>query len=90
MTTPARLAGCVSLSGWLPDRDKFASLLHPSNQNTPVLWGHGSKDAIIAIDCQQAGAAALSAAGVPATVKQYDMEHDSSEAEFADVLQVAK
>ncbi len=39
----ARLAGCVSLSGWLPDRDKFSSVLHPSNKNTPVLWCHGSK-----------------------------------------------
>ncbi len=36
------------------------------------------------------GAAALVSAGVPATVKQYDMEHDSSEAEFADVLQVQR
>ena len=36
-----------------------------------------------------AGAAALRQAGVPVTVKEYDMAHDSSEAEFADVLQVA-
>ncbi len=35
-----------------------------------------------------AGAEALRQAGVPVTVKEYDMAHDSSEAEFADVLQV--
>jgi predicted esterase len=88
LITPARLAGCVNLSGWLPDRAKFAAALHPANQSTPALWGHGTQDEVIAFGCQQAGVAAMQEAGVPVTAVHYDMGHDSSEKEFADVLQV--
>jgi dipeptidyl aminopeptidase/acylaminoacyl peptidase len=45
----------VNLSGWLPDRDKFSSVLHASNARTPMLWAHGAKDDIIAFACQASG-----------------------------------
>ena len=51
---------------------------------------HPEIAALFARGPRAVGAAALVSAGVPATVKQYDMEHDSSEAEFADVLQVQR
>ncbi len=90
VTKLCRLAGCVNLSGWLPDRHNFASVLHPANRSTPMLWAHGNKDEIIAFSCQAAGAAVMRDAGVPVTSKDYDMGHDSSEAEFADVLQARR
>ena len=85
---PGRLAGCVNLSGWLPDREQFISVVAQANKSTPMLWAHGSKDDIISFACQAAGAKAMRDAGVPVTTKEYDIGHDSSEAEFADVLQV--
>jgi hypothetical protein len=55
-----------------------------------MLWAHGSKDDVIAFSCQAAGAAVMRDAGVPVTSKDYDMGHDTSESEFADVLQVRR
>jgi predicted esterase len=53
-----------------------------------MFWAHGNKDDIIAFSCQASGVAALTAAGIPVTAKEYDFGHDSSEAEFSDMLQV--
>ena len=79
-----RLGGCLNLSGWVPDRETFA--VNAANKETPIFWGHGTKDDVIAFEMQAAGVEVLSKQGVPVTAKQYDMGHDSTEAEFADVL----
>ncbi len=81
-----RLGACLNLSGWLPNRDQFAAALQAENSKTPMLWAHGSGDSIIAFENQAVGVAALAAAGVPVTAKQYAFGHDSSEGEFDDVL----
>jgi S-(hydroxymethyl)glutathione dehydrogenase/alcohol dehydrogenase len=81
-----RLGGCVSLSGWVPDRSNFASSVNAANKSTPVFWGHGKDDQVIAFENQAAGVEALSAQGVPVTAKQYDFAHDTNEAEFDDLL----
>jgi S-(hydroxymethyl)glutathione dehydrogenase/alcohol dehydrogenase len=81
-----RLGGCINLSGWVPDRDQFASLINAENKSTPIFWGHGRQDQIIAFDNQAVGIESLTAQGVPVSAKQYDFAHDSDETEFADVL----
>ena len=43
---PARLAGCVCLSGWLTMRDTFEKSLQSENKNTPCYWGHGFMDQV--------------------------------------------
>jgi S-(hydroxymethyl)glutathione dehydrogenase/alcohol dehydrogenase len=79
-----KLGGCLNLSGWLPEAKTFAC--GAANTATPIFWGHGAKDAVVAFENQAAGAAALAALGVPVVSRQYGFEHDSSEAEFDDVL----
>ena len=81
-----RLGGCLNLSGWLPNRADFAASLQPANKSTPLFWGHGQKDEVIAFEMQAAGVEVLSAHGIPVTAKHYDMGHDSSEAEFDNII----
>lgn len=78
----AALGGCVMLSGWVPEGTKVAD----ANAKTPVFWGHGTKDEIVPAANQTAGEAVLKAKGIPVVAKQYDVAHDSTEAEFDDIL----
>lgn len=43
----SKLAGIVVLSGWVPLREKFKSRISPHAKSIPVLWGHGTADAVI-------------------------------------------
>lgn len=79
-----RLAGCLNISGWLANRGSFAP--NAENKATPIFWGHGRRDDVIAFENQAAGAAVLTAAGVPVLAKDYDVDHDASEAEMGDIL----
>jgi len=79
-----RLGGCLNLSGWLPDRATFTASVE--SKSTPLFWGHGKSDKVISVEMQAAGAEVLESQGVTVTSKQYDIEHDTSEAEFSDVL----
>lgn len=80
------LGGCVMLSGWVPENTKVVD----ANAKTPIFWGHGTKDEIVTIDNQSAGEAVLKAKGIPVVAKQYDVDHDSTEAEFDDILAFIK
>lgn len=85
-TYGATLGGCVCLSGWLPDRSAFSGVVRSENANTPIFWGHGTQDEIVVLANQTVGVDVLTATGVPVTAKQYDIGHDTSEAEFDDIL----
>jgi S-(hydroxymethyl)glutathione dehydrogenase/alcohol dehydrogenase len=83
------LAGCVGLSGWLPDRATFAP--GAANKSTPLFWGHGASDDIVTAANQTVGAAAFAAKGVPVTSKTYaGLGHDANEEEMGDVLAFVK
>jgi predicted esterase len=85
-TYPKKLAGCINLSGWLPNRDTFAAQLRSENSSTPLFWGHGTQDDVVAFANQAVGVETLSASGISVTAKQYEIGHDSNEDEFADLL----
>jgi S-(hydroxymethyl)glutathione dehydrogenase/alcohol dehydrogenase len=80
------LAGCLNLSGWVPNRAGFSAALNAANKRTPIFWGHGNADEVIAFDNQAAGEEALKAQGIDVTTRHYSFGHDSNEAEFDDVL----
>lgn len=44
---PARLAGIIGLSTYLPVADHLANEAHTANKNTPIFLGHGDADPII-------------------------------------------
>lgn len=81
-----RLGGCINLSGWLPNRDSFATQIRSENASTPIFWGHGSLDEIVAFSNQKAGVDTLLSNSIPVTSKQYECGHDTNEAEFDDLL----
>jgi S-(hydroxymethyl)glutathione dehydrogenase/alcohol dehydrogenase len=84
-----RLAGCLNLSGWVPNRELFVSgeSLSAENKGTPLFWGHGANDEIVSIENQSVGKELLAARGTPVEAKEYaGLGHDSNEAEFADIL----
>lgn len=44
---PWKLAGVAVMSGWLPLRDRFKSLISPHALTMPVFWGHGTDDPLV-------------------------------------------
>ena len=80
------VAGCLNLSGWLPNRDAFAGALKAENKKTPIFWGHGTKDEVLPLENQTVGAEVLTKQGIEVTANQYDFGHDTNEAEFYEVL----
>ena len=85
---PQKLAGCLMLSGWVPNRANLN--ITSANQDTPVFWGHGAQDEVALISCQEAGRQAFTEKKVPVETKAYDIGHDSNEAEFEDILAFTK
>eukprot|EP00331_Platyophrya_macrostoma_P027475 CAMPEP_0176438488 /NCGR_PEP_ID=MMETSP0127-20121128/19316_1 /TAXON_ID=938130 /ORGANISM="Platyophrya macrostoma, Strain WH" /LENGTH=617 /DNA_ID=CAMNT_0017822453 /DNA_START=38 /DNA_END=1891 /DNA_ORIENTATION=+ len=83
-TYGARLGGCLNLSGWLPNADAFT--VTKENAHTPIFWGHGTKDEIVAVENQAVGLEALKARGVSVEGKTYEIGHDTNEAEFDEIL----
>ena len=85
-TYSRKLAGCVNLSGWVPDRTNFAGKIVNENLNTPIFWGHGVDDNVVAFENFKEGVQVLRNANLSVEAKEYGFGHDSSEAEFADLL----
>lgn len=80
-----KLGGCICLSGWVPDRANFKP--NDANAETPLFWGHGAADEVVSVENQAAGSSTLK----KTTLKTYDkLGHDTSEAEFDDVLAFIK
>ncbi|KAJ7226058.1 lysophospholipase I [Mycena pura] len=70
LTTAKRLAGLFVLSGRLPLRHKFASMVSPHAASLPIFWGHGTADPLVTHDLGHACAQfVMSEIGVPAAPK---------------------
>jgi len=70
LTTAKRLAGLFVLSGRLPLRHKFASMVSPHASSLPIFWGHGTADPLVTHDLGHACAQfVISEIGVPAAPK---------------------
>ena len=41
-----KLAGIISLSGYIPIHHKFLSHVADANRTTPIFWGHGEADQV--------------------------------------------
>lgn len=81
------LAGVVSMSGYLPKASDF----NPSevSKQTPVLFCHGTSDAVVAYDWGKSSRDAVESAGVKdVTFRTYQgMGHSACEEELRDVFQ---
>ncbi len=72
---PKRLAGIISLSGYLVVAQRLAAEASPANAHTPVLFGHGRNDPLVPIE---AGRATRDAVANDRAVEWHDypMEHE--------------
>ncbi|EGG02956.1 lysophospholipase [Melampsora larici-populina 98AG31] len=53
LTSPHKLAGAVSLSGFLQLADQLKQLRKPHSVSLPVFWGHGTDDPLVRYDWGQ-------------------------------------
>ncbi|KAL0580519.1 hypothetical protein V5O48_001506 [Marasmius crinis-equi] len=58
-----QLAGVVSLSGWLPLKQKFKETVSSHAKSTPVFWGHGTADPLVRLEFANESIEALKSFG---------------------------
>jgi phospholipase/carboxylesterase len=82
---PARLAGIMALSGYLPLADTLATERHPANFNTPIYMAHGTADPVVPLARAESSRQALTALGHPVQWHTYPMPHSVHPQEVADI-----
>ena len=82
---PARLAGIMALSGYLPLADKLPAECSPANSQLPIFMAHGVSDPMIVITRALASRDALAGMGYPVQWHQYPMQHSLHPREIEDI-----
>lgn len=82
---PARLAGIIGLSGYLPLASMVPAERHPANTDTPIFLAHGSMDPVVPFERAQASLEALHTMGYPVEFKHYPMPHSVCLEEIQDI-----
>ncbi len=82
---PARLAGIMALSGYLPLAGSLAAERHPANQHTPIYMAHGTVDPVVVLARAEDSRKALEALGYPVQWHTYPMPHSVHPQEVADI-----
>ena len=80
---PARLAGIMALSTYLPLAEALASEKSADNQDIPIFMAHGSADPVISVDLAYRSQKKLEQQGYTLEWHEYDgMAHSVSEQEI--------
>jgi phospholipase/carboxylesterase len=82
---PARLAGIMALSTYLPLRASLASEAAAANRDVPILMCHGIYDPVIPAAMGVASRDALTQLGYAVDWRTYPMEHSVNAQEIADM-----
>lgn len=82
---PARLAGLVALSSYLPLARTIAAEATGAGRGAPVFLAHGTEDALISVARARGSRDALVAAGCPVEYREYPIAHTVSDAEVRDL-----
>lgn len=85
VTRPGRVHGVLNLSGFLPD-SRLVSADALAALETPVFWGHGTRDPNIPHHLAVKGRSRLAEAGVALTARDYDIGHWIDPQEVADAV----
>ncbi|GAB2572804.1 dienelactone hydrolase family protein [Dyella jejuensis] len=80
-----QLAGIVALSTYLPMAGSLAAERSAGNASTPIFWGHGSFDPVVALQRGIESRAALEALGYQVDWHTYPMAHAVCPDEIADL-----
>ncbi len=82
---PKRLAGIVSLSGYLPAPDRLLTESSDTNRETPIFLGHGIEDTVVPLTIGNATRQSLDGLGYGATWWTYPMSHTICQQEMIDL-----
>ena len=82
---PARLAGIMALSGYLPLADTLMAERSPANLQVPIFMAHGVSDPMIVLPRAVASRDALASMGYPVQWHQYPMQHSLHPREIEDI-----
>ncbi len=85
LSVPAKLAGIVALSTYLPTLDRLKAERSEHNQDTPIFIGHGADDSIIDCRTGQKTYRDLKALEYPVEWHLYPMQHSVCQQEIADI-----
>ncbi len=86
LSDPARFAGLVALSAWLPEPVDAAAPRQEELQNFPALVIHGSEDPMIPVERAQESRKRLLARGVNVQYREYAMQHEISQEALREVV----
>lgn len=79
------LGGILALSTYLPLADSLADEAESSQNATPILIAHGTRDPLVPEKLGKLAAETLRTKGYDVTYRSYPMEHAVSAAEIADI-----
>jgi len=82
---PARLAGVLALSTYLPLAATLEKERSEANKDVPIFMAHGQFDDIIPIERAKRSREALEKLGYPVTWKEYPMAHSVCAPEVGDI-----
>lgn len=82
---PARLAGLIGLSGYLPLADRTEAERNPANQKTPIFLAHGKVDPVVPFARAVASRDLLKQLGYRVDWHEYPIPHSVSPEEIADI-----
>ena len=85
LRSPAKLAGLMGLSGYLPLIDMADNERHAANAQTPIFLAHGTHDPVVALERAEASRAKLTALGYPVQWHTYPMQHSVCAQEINDI-----
>jgi phospholipase/carboxylesterase len=80
-----RLAGIVALSSYLPMSAKLAEERSSANPSTPIFWGHGTSDPVVALQRGVESHALLQSLGYAVDWHTYPMAHAVCAEEIVDL-----
>lgn len=82
---PAKLAGIMALSGYLPLASTVAAERSAANANTPIFMAHGTQDPVVVISRAEASRDVLTSLGYNVQWHTYPMPHSVHPREIADI-----
>ena len=83
---PARYAGLVAMSSWLPEEVATAFATERPGVNLPILITHGSADPMIPVVRAQESNQTLRKLGYAPIYREYEMQHELRPEALRDVV----
>jgi phospholipase/carboxylesterase len=84
---PEKLAGMMGLSGYMVLAPKFDAERNNANQTTPIFLGHGTQDAVVALQLGEDTHQLLEATQYSVEWHTYPMPHSVCPEEIADIAE---